>query len=166
VVGVNADGSGLQTIDTGSSQVNAPVGWLPDNQTIIYSAMGGGGFTFRRYHLQSGESQDLFTVQSKAGFGSLSPDGQWLLFTDRPFGAIMPGTYITRLDGSERRQVADPQIPASFISVWGPDGQWLVLNTVNTENPDGNEIPVLVNPFTCQVLHVNTISGSVEGWSP
>jgi hypothetical protein len=163
---VNADGSGLQTIDTGASQVNTPVGWLPDNQTIIYSAMGGEGFTFRRHNLQSGERQDLFTAQSKAGFGSLSPDGQWILLTDRPFGAVMPGIYITRIDGSERKQVADPEIPASFISIWGPDGQWLVLNTYDRNNPDGNPIPVFVNPFTCEVLHLNAIRGSVEGWSP
>jgi hypothetical protein len=163
---VNVDGSGLQTLDTGASQVISPVGWLPDNQTLIYSAMGGEGFTFRRQHLQSGETQDLFTVKSKAGFASLSPDGQWLLFTDRPFGALMPGLYIARLDGSQRRQVAAPEVVASFISIWGPDGQWLVLNTFDSQDPDGNEIPVFVNPFTCQVFHTNALSGSVEGWSP
>lgn len=162
----NVDGSGVQTLDTGASQVIMPVGWLPDNQTLIYSAMGGEGFTFRRHDLQSGETQDLFTVQSKAGFASLSPDGEWLLFTDRPFGALLPGLYIARLDGSERRQVADPQISTSFISVWGPDGQWLVLNTFHPENPDGDQIPVFVNSFTCQMFHTNALNGSVEGWSP
>jgi hypothetical protein len=31
---------------------------------------------------------------------------------------------------------------------------------------DGQQITVLVNPFTCQALRLNTINGSVEDWSP
>ena len=66
---VNADGSGLQKIDTGSAQVISPAGWLPDNQTIVYSVMGGDGFTFTTHNLQSGETKKLFTIQNKAGYG-------------------------------------------------------------------------------------------------
>ncbi|NCP16703.1 hypothetical protein GW866_06640, partial [bacterium] len=36
----NADGTGMQKIETGSPRVN-PIGWLPDNQTIVYGAQVG-----------------------------------------------------------------------------------------------------------------------------
>ncbi|MHB8779034.1 MAG: eIF2A-related protein [Anaerolineales bacterium] len=161
---VNADGSGLQKIDTGSAQVISSVGWLPDNQTIVYGAMGGDGVTFATYNLQSGETKELFIFQNKAGFGAISPNGQWIVFADRIFGATNWGIFISRLDGSERKLVAEPEVPTAFTSVWSPDGQWLVITT---PNKDGLwTIPVLVNPFTCQVVRLNNINGMIEGWSP
>ena len=159
---VNADGSGLRKIDTGSAQVISPTGWV-DNQTIVYSVMGGDGFTFTTYNLQSGETKKLFAIQNKAGFGAISPDGQWVSFADRIFGANNWGIFISRLDGSDRRLIAEPEVPTAFASVWSPDGRWLVLTTQKT---DGSEISVLVNPFTCQVVRLNNIKGSIEGWSP
>ena len=59
---VNIDGSGLRKIDTGSAQVISPAGWLADNQTIVYAVMGGDGFTFTSYNLQSSEMKKLFTI--------------------------------------------------------------------------------------------------------
>lgn len=159
---VNVDGSGLQKIDTGSAQVISPSGWLPDNQTIVYSVMGGDGFTFTSHNLQNGETKELFTIQNKAGFGAISPGGQWIVFADRIFGANNWGIFISRLDGSERRMVAEPEVPTGFASVWSPDSQWLVVTTLKN---DGTYIPVLVNPFTCEVARLN-INGTIEGWSP
>jgi hypothetical protein len=160
---VDVDGSRLQKIDTGSAQIVSSVGWLPDNDTLVYSAMGGDGFTFITYNLQSGETRKLFSFQNKAGFGAISPDGQWIVFSDRIFGAQNWGIFIARLDGTERKLVAEPGVPTAFTSVWGPDGQWLILNTQTTK---GTQIPVLVNPFTCQVVRLQNVNGMVEGWSP
>jgi len=159
---VNADGSGLQKIETGSAQVISSVGWLADNQTIVYATMGGDGFTFTSYNLQSGETKKLFPIQNKAGFGAISPDGQWIVFADRIFGATNWGIFISRLDGSERGLVAEPEVPTGFSSVWSPDSQWLVITTLKN---DGSYIPMLVNPFICEAVRLN-INGSIEGWSP
>ena len=160
---VNADGSGLQKIDTGSAQVISPSGWLPDNQTIVYAVMGGDGFTYTTYHLQSGETKELFTIQNKAGYGAISPDGQWIVFADKIFGAANWGIFISRLDGSDRRLIAEPEVPTAFASVWGPDSQWLIINTMNS---DGLQMPILVNPFTCQSARLQNFNGTIEGWSP
>jgi hypothetical protein len=160
---VNVDGSGLRKIDTASAQVISPTGWLADNQTIVYAVMGGDGFTFTSYNLQSGETKKLFTIQNKAGFGAISPDGQWIVFADRIFGANNWGIFISRLDGSDRRMVAEPEVPTAYSSVWSPDSQWLVITA---QKSDGTEIPVLVNPFTCEVGWLNNVNGMIEGWSP
>ena len=163
---INADGSGLQKIDTGAAQVISSVGWLPDNQTIVYGVMGGDVFTFTTHNLQSGETKKLFSFQNKAGFGAISPDGKWIVFSDQVFGATNWGIFISSLDGSQRRLVASPDVPTAFISVWGPDSQWLILNTQDVQNTKGVQIPVLVDPFTCQVARLNNVKGLVESWSP
>lgn len=160
---VNADGSGLQQVNIPSSQVVAPVGWLPDNQTIVYSILNGDGFDLKTYNLQSGASESLFAIQNKAGYGALSPDGQWIVFADRVVGKANWGIFISRLDGSERKMIAEPQVPTAFTSVWGPDGQWLI---VNTQDQKLRYHPILVNPFTCQTFSLNHLDSPVDDWSP
>ena len=165
---VDSDGSGVQPLDTGSAQIISSVGWLPDNHTVVYGVLGGEGFTFTTHDLQSGQTKKLFSFQNKAGYGAISPDGQWIVFSDRVFGAQNWGIFIARLDGTQRRLVAAPEVPTAFTSVWGPDtltdsrGQWLILNTQATE---GAQIPVVVNPFTCQAVCLQNVNGMVQGWS-
>jgi Tol biopolymer transport system component len=124
--------------------------------------MGGDGFSFTSHNLQSAETKKLFTIQNKAGFGAISPDGQWISFADRIFGANNWGIFISHPDGSERRMIVKPEVPTTFASVWSPDSQWLVITTMNNDQ----EIPVLVNPFICQSAPLNNIKGSIQGWSP
>ncbi len=159
---VNADGSGLQRVNTASGQVLAPVGWLPDDQTVVYSVLSGDGFDLKTYNLQSGETKGLFTIHNKAGYGALSLGGQWIVFADREFGEANWGIFISRLDGSERKLVVEPEVPTAFMSVWGPDGQWLI---VNTRDANDKNIPALVDPFTCETFSLNQLNGMVEGWS-
>ena len=164
---VNADGSGLQTINIEPAQVISPVGWSSDNQTIFYSVLNGGGFDLKSYNLQSGEIKDMFKIHNKAGYGSISPDGQWIVFADRlSLDAANWSIFISRLDGSERKLIAEPEVPTAFTSVWGPDGQWLIVNTLIMDSltKEQTKIPVLVNPFTCQAVRLN-FEGMVEGWS-
>ncbi|MCZ2127693.1 MAG: hypothetical protein LC099_07965 [Anaerolineales bacterium] len=164
---VNADGSDLQAATADSGQVLAPVGWI-DNQTIVYSVLSGDGFKLKTYNLQNGGTEDLFAIHNKAGYAALSPDKQWLVFADREFGETNWGIFISRLDGSERRLAAEPEVPTAFASIWSPDGQWLVVNThkADDENPLAYEnVAVLVNPFTCEAFALNQIDGAAEGWS-
>ena len=159
----NADGSEPRTVDTAPAQVVAPVGWLADNQTLLYAAsMDGGKFGFKSHHLETGETKDLFTIENKSGFGAVSPDGGWIVYASREFSTQGYDIFISRIDGSERRRIAGADTSAT-TAVWSPDGGWLAINTLAG---DGQQIPVLVNPFTCQALRLNTINGSVEDWSP
>lgn len=158
---VNADDSGSQKITSVSSQVISPVGWLPGSQGVIYSILTGSGFDLKQYDLQSGETESLFTIHNKAGYGAISPDGQWIVFADHVGASVNWSIFIARLDGSERRLIAEPEVPTSFTSIWGLDGNWLI---VNTQTSDGDQFPVLVNPFTCEVA-VLQVNGAVEGWS-
>ena len=164
----NADGTGMQKIETGSPRVN-PIGWLPDNQTIVYGAQVGDIYNlyehvFKTYNLQTGETKSLFPITIKTPRGAISPDGQWIAFNARLFGANLDGAvFISRLDGSERKLVAMLDDTLAFHPAWSPDGQWLIVSVVMPYKPTS---PVLVNPFTCQVVRLENVRGEVQSWRP
>jgi hypothetical protein len=163
---INIDGTGLQKIETGSSRVQ-PVGWLPDNQTIVFGAQVGDIYNlyehvFKTYNLQTGETKSLFPITIKTPIGALSPDGQWIAFNARLFGSNLDGAvFISRLDGSERKLVAMLDNTLAFHPIWSRDGQWLIVNVVV---PYKSPRPVLVNPFTCQIIPLAGLDGEVQGW--
>src|SRR5574341_710087 len=165
---VNADGTGLQKIEIGSPRVN-PIGWLPDNQTIVFGAQVGDIYNlyehvFKTYNLQTGETKSLFPITIKTPIGALSPDGQWIAFNAGLFGANLDGAvFISRLDGSERKLVAMLDNTFAFHPTWSPDGQWLIVNVVEPYKPTS---PVLVNPFTCQLIRLENVRGEVQSWRP
>lgn len=156
---VNADGSGLQQINTEPTQLTSSIGWL-DNQTIVYGIMSIDGFNLQKQNLQSGETTDLFKIDNKAGYGSVSPDGQWIVFADRISAGVNWGIFISHLDGSDRKLIAEPRVPTAFISIWSPDSRWLVVNTLATGD---SETPILVNPFTCETARLG-FYGMVGAW--
>jgi hypothetical protein len=162
----NADGTGLQKIETGSPRVS-PIGWLPDNQTIVYGAQVGDIYNiyehvFKTYNLQTGETKELFPITIKTATGAISPDGQWIAYNARQFGANLDGSvFISRLDGSERKLVAMLDHALAYHPVWSPDGQWLIVSVIEPYKPTS---PVLVNPFTCQVVRLENIRGEVQSW--
>jgi Tol biopolymer transport system component len=169
---VNTDGTGLQKIETGSPRIN-PIGWLPDNQTIVYGAQVGDIYNlyehvFKTYNLQTGETKALFPITIKTPTGAVSPDGQWIAYNARQFGANLGGSvFISRLDGSERKLVAMLDNTLAYHPVWSPDtlagtgGQWLIVSVIEPYKPTS---PVLVNPFTCQVVRLENIRGEVQSW--
>lgn len=164
---INADGTSLQKIETGSVRVQ-PVGWLPDNQTIVFGAQVGDIYNlnehvFKTYNLQTGETKALFPITIKTAMGALSPDGQWIAFNARLFGGNPDGAvFISRLDGSERKLVAMLDNTLAFHPIWSPDGQWLIVNVMVPYKPSR---PVLVNPFTCQVIALAGINGEIQTWA-
>jgi hypothetical protein len=163
---INIDGTGLQEIETGSVRVQ-PVGWLPDNQTIVFGAQVGDIYNlyehvFKTYNLQTGETKSLFPITIKTATGTLSPDGQWIAFNARLFGANPDGAvFISRLDGSKRKLVAMLDNTLAYHPVWSPDGQWLIVNVMVPYKPSR---PVLVNPFTCQVISLAGLNGEIQTW--
>ncbi len=163
---INADGSGSQKIDTAAAQMINSIGFLPDNQTVVYSVYGEG-FTFTTQNLQTGETKKLFTVFSKAGLGVLSPDGEWIAFSDREFGGNGPGIFVSRLDGSERRLVASSNVPSAFYPVWSPDGKWLLVSTAeySQTNPTPVYRPIAIELATCRIVALPPAQGNVLSWS-
>ncbi|MGB9641443.1 MAG: TolB family protein, partial [Anaerolineales bacterium] len=157
---VNRDGSNLEKIETGTNQILSVVGWL-DNDTIVYGVLGGEGFTFTKQNLLSGERTPLFTIQQKAGYGAISPDGKWIVFADKVFGADNWGIFISKIDGSDRRMIVSPEIATAFKTLWSPDGKWLLVNSVDSAY---TPIPILINPFDCKVVPLRQLRQTIDYW--
>lgn len=163
---INADGTGLRKIETGSVRAQ-PVTWLPDNETIVFSAQTGDIYNlyehvFKTYNLQTGETKALFPINIKTATGAISADGEWIAFNARLFGANPDGAvFISRLDGSERKLVARLDDTLAFHPIWSPDGQWLILNIAEPFKPTH---PVLINPFSCQLVPLAGIKGEIQSW--
>jgi len=165
---MRADGTGLEDIDTGGAEITPPVGWLPDNETFIYSRMTGNGFGFVERNLRTGETKDLaLSVQNKWGYVALSPEAQWVAFMDRVFGAPSNGVFVSRLDGSDRRLLAAGDVPTSYRMAWSPDSRWLLINTLDYRQSDTIPAyrPVLIELSTCRAIALPDVGGDVEGWA-
>lgn len=157
---INKEGSAQEKIDAGEAQIFSAVGWI-DEQTVVYGALGGEGFLLKKYNLQTGETVPLFTIQNKAGYGAISPDGQWIVFADKVFGADNWGIFIAKLDGSDKRMIVSPDVPTAFISLWSPDGKWLLVNTTDS---NWESIPFLINPSDCQSIPLRQFRQMIENW--
>ena len=83
-----------------------------------------------------------------------SPDRQWIAFIDNVKGRMGPGLYISRLDGSQRRLIAqlDHWVVLSDLS-WSQDGEWVGFSIYNTDVDDQGKHPyVAVHIDSCNVV--------------
>lgn len=161
---IHADGAGLRTIGDSPEQVKSPVGWLPDNQTIVYGGLGEDGYILTAYNLQTSETKTLFTIQSKSGDAVLSPDGAWIAYTDHVIGNMAPGIYLSRLDGSERKLLVQLDHWMAFNPVWSPDGNWLAFSVLDTDQFQPAPVSGFVNVETCQIVPFQGLNGTFEQW--
>lgn len=165
---INPDGTGLQKVDVGP-EYEKLLGWSADNTAIFYSVYATEGTLLRKLDLATGTVSELFNAGANGSmFGALSLDGTKVAF----FSSIAPtvnGLYISRLDGSDRRLIAQMDVNHGYLNlpVWSPDGKWLVLkidaNTTNSTPIEGGT--ALVNLETCQILPL-PISGQIVSWIP
>lgn len=83
----------------------------------------------------------------------VSPDNQWVAFAERPKGKMGDGVYISRLDGSDRRLIAQLDYWVALNPSWSQDSKWIVFYILNTDLFDAeNPVPAAVNIENCDVI--------------
>jgi eukaryotic-like serine/threonine-protein kinase len=114
--------------------------WTADGRRIIYRGTRGG--TRNLYWKAadgSGEEERLTTksdvVQTPS---SVSPDGQWLIFTDSG-GLNRASIWMVRLTGDRTPRELIPSATDGKIS---PDGRWIAYQTT-----DSGQLEVFATPF-------------------
>jgi Tol biopolymer transport system component len=79
---------------------------------------------------------------------------------------MSPGLYISRVDGSDRRLVAQLDYWGIGNPVWSPDGKWLAVSVVDTDRFVSPSVSALINLESCQVFPLTGIEGTVMDWAP
>jgi hypothetical protein len=169
VVVMNADGSGLRRVTKGVSY-EWLAGWSGDGKQLLYTVLGDGGKNYLKLaDIDTGVITDLFAIAWKNPSAALSPDGNWVAYMDRPFGSFSASVYIARLDGSDRRLMAqlDAQPFYLFSPFWSPDGRWLAvsLQDANAFIPSDPSI-ALIQTDTCEVVPMPNVTGEIRSWVP
>jgi hypothetical protein len=164
---MNADGSKPRQL-TFAPGMQFLEGWTPDSRQVLVSNLGDGGTMLMLVDVATGATTNLFTVTSKGAAGaSISPDGQWITFVDRSFGGMAGGVFLSRLDGSERRPIAQLDYWPALSPQWSPSGQWLAISILDGDVYDtANAQIALVNVNTCEVIPLHGVEGEVRSWSP
>ena len=140
-------------------------GWTPDGQKVIGVSAQGGGNPAQIFDVGGGTAQTLNFIRQPGDDNiSISPDGQWVAFTDKVPGRMTPGIFVSRLDGTEQRLLVQLDTWSAGLPLWSPDGDWLAFSVVNTDFMQPESIPALVNLKTCQVVPLPHLKGEIRGW--
>ncbi|HEY3313605.1 MAG TPA: hypothetical protein VGK00_18345 [Anaerolineales bacterium] len=142
-------------------------GWAPDGRNLLVVAAQGVESQIGLLDLVTKEFKPLFSTK---GFpwdiwGSISPDGQWLAYSEKVTGRIGIGIYISHLDGSGKRLLVQLDHWPAYSPVWSPDGKWLAFSAMNNDRSDGQTSAGLINVATCQVIPLAGLNGEIQSWA-
>ena len=166
---VNADGSGVQFVVGSTADMIAIAGWMPDGERLLVSSISPDSSQVQILNLATGEVSDQMVIeQRKGGFLKLSADGEHIAYSQLSLGEPTYSVYIAKLDGSEKRLFAESSNEAAFAAgAWSEDGQWLILNVSQFNDPGIPYIaPLLVNVESCEAFILEGVSGEIIAWAP
>ncbi|MGE5774750.1 MAG: hypothetical protein ACM33V_00945 [Chloroflexota bacterium] len=159
---VNVDGSDPRQLTSGSDQ-NYALAWLPDGNRIVVGTTNQAGGFLQIIDVRTGAVEFLSNVTSD---GAVSPDLKRIAFREMlPLDKF--GLFVSNLDGSDRRRLADGDPYVATVPFWSPDGKWVV---VSVHDPDTNKQPnpmlALIQVDTCQIIPLPDLGGYVSSWLP
>ena len=159
---VNADDGAFLQLTEGNA-ANYARAWMPDGNSLLYIVDSEAGTSLRTIDVRTGETSLLFDLNSN-GRVAVSPDGKRLIFEEN----LSPerfGMFVSDLDGSNRKMLANGY-PYTVISpAWSPDGNWVI---VSVHDPDQEASPTLalIQVDACQIIPLPNLSGYVSSWIP
>jgi hypothetical protein len=164
IVLANADGANVRQLTEGVA-ANYAMAWMPDGKRLLYTVASRDGASLHLMDLQTGEVRSLFDLNYN-GTVVISPDGKRLAFEE-----MLPldkyGLFVSDLDGSNRRLLADGDPYTVTIPAWSPDGNWVIASVHDpdtTINP--NPTLALIQVDTCEIIPLTNLEGYVTSWIP
>jgi hypothetical protein len=156
------NGSNLRALTEGDA-ANYAMAWMPNGLRILYTVASQNGASLNLIDIQTGEVTPLFDINYN-GTVVVSPDGQWLAFEEmRPLDKY--GLFISKLDGSNRKLLADGDPYIVTIPAWSPDGEWVLASV---HDPDATQHPNpmlgLIQVDTCKIIPLSNLDGYVSSW--
>jgi Tol biopolymer transport system component len=164
IIVMDVNGKNRRQIPAGSGNVTV-AGWTPDGQKLLITVNETNkGDVIKLIDVSSGAAQITLPTQRQTSIPALSPDGQWIAYTDKVIGKMAPGIYITRLDGSERRLLVQLDTHWTTDPRWSPDGKWLSFSVPQDDFLHPRTIPTLVNLDSCQVVPLPWLKDEIRFW--
>jgi TolB protein len=123
VATINADGSGMRELTTGTNNNGFPSP-SPDGKRLVYRTTGSEGQGLRILNIESGEITSLTTEYDT--FPTWSPRGDIIAFT-----RLVDGDYelfSIRPDGKDLRRLTNSPGNDSHCS-FSPDGEWIAFTS-------------------------------------
>ena len=161
------DGTGLRRL-TNDPAFEQLLAWSPDGAGLYFSQPSADGQAVKVLDLATGAVTDAgLVLQGKGLAAALSPDGRWLAYVERVPGQLGGGLYlISRAGGAEPRLLVQLEHWAVTGPVWSPDGEWLRVGIVDTDQFAPHETSAILNVRTCAAFPLTTVEGAVMGWAP
>jgi Tol biopolymer transport system component len=163
VVVVNEDGSNLRPLTDGTD-ANYAMTWMPDGNRLLYMVVSRDGSSLQIIDMQTGEVSSLPGIDARSV--AVSPDGKRLVL-EETLPLEKYGVFVSDLDGSNRKLLADGDPYIVTVPAWSPDGNWIIASV---QDPDTNKHPnpmlALIQVDTCQIIPLPNLGGYVTSWLP
>lgn len=163
IMTINADGTAQQQVVDNSAIYHLLVGWADSDHLLITEPVPEG-VAIQSLDLSDGSTRDLFTMSSNKADAVVSPDSQWIAFTSSLGGMMGNGLYVSRLDGSQREQVAAIDGRALYFPIWSPDNRWLILGLPDPDDAVDGIAQALLELDTCRLIPLPDLGGDVYSW--
>lgn len=160
---IRRDGSELEKIFSDPNIIRL-AGWTLDGKSMVYSGfVSGGEIAIQAFSMEAGDIELWQALETRKPTSRpvLSPDGGRIAFPDRQFGQVY-SVYIAPPGQSEPVLIASLGNANIYVGEWSPDGKWLAVSIYETgvDNP----VSVLIQPDTCRLIPLQSLSGEVTGW--
>ena len=164
IIVMDITGSNLRQLTQGTTG-NYAMAWMPDGNRLLYTVASRDGASLRMMDVHTGESSAL-TDLNYSGNPVISPDGKQVAFEE-----MLPldkyGLFISNLDGSNRKLLADGDPYVVTVPSWSPDGHWVIASV---HDPDTTKhpyaTPALIQIDTCEIIPLINLEGYVTSWIP
>jgi Tol biopolymer transport system component len=159
---MNVDGSNQQKLlaDNGSYIAQT---WMPDGKNLIYTTSQADGVLVQSINIETGLVSLLTQVNYQNAGIAVSPDGKQIAYE-----AMLPGerygVYVSNLDGSNARLIANADPIVVTVPQWSPDGKWLIMSVQDTSLSEYMPTLALVNVENCQIIPLTSLQGYVTSW--
>ncbi len=139
--------------------------WSPDGRWLAMSANDSTGPAVQHLYLMpadgSAPPRKLLERVGTQWPSDFSPDGKWLVFTDRPDEKLR-SIWVAPVDGSSAPRVLVKTPYSAAAGRISPDGKWLAFHADDTGQ---NEVYVQPFPGPGARVRISTAGGRMPVWS-
>ncbi|MEA5077077.1 MAG: hypothetical protein VB013_00775 [Anaerolineaceae bacterium] len=159
---MNADGSDQHKLleDNGSNTAEA---WMPDGKSLLFTTRQADGVLVQSINIETGVVSLLTQINYQNAGVAISPNGKQIAYE-----AMLPGerygVYISNLDGSAARLIANADPIVVTVPQWSPDGKWLIMSVQDTSLSEYMPTLALVNIESCKIIPLTSLQGYVTSW--